>query len=183
LKKLVIPLLIFSTLVTLTSLAHAYEKRTIRASGLIGQVGLLGDPGNGGANGLGLAGALGFQVTEPLAFEIRYLGSLHSDVDHRDLSVGAEYNLADFESGTPHLQAGMSFIHNAFKTGAVGADAAGLYLGAGLDFELAKSLQIGPEVRVVKAFSTHGLVNGRDITTVGDEYSVMIRFSYLFEND
>jgi hypothetical protein len=166
-----------------SSSSHALEKGTIRAAGLVGQVGLFGDPGTNGSNALGLAGEVGFQVNEPLAIDIRYLGSSQTEIDHRDLSVGAEYAFADFESGYPHAELGMSFIHNDWKNAAIGGDAAGIYVGGGLDFELTKSLQIGPDARFVKAFASHGLVKGADQTTVGDNYSVMIRLSYLFSRD
>lgn len=171
--------LISALLVLLCTQAHALERGTLRVAALAGQVGLFGDPGNNGASALGLAGAAGFQVTEPLALELRYLGSNYTDVDHRDLSVGAEYAFADFESGFPHVTAGMSFIHNEFKKGAISGDAAGIYIGGGLDFELARGLQIGPDVRFVKAFTTHQQVSGVDQVTVGDNYSVMLRLSYL----
>ena len=176
--KLVLPVVFLFSLS-----AHALEKGTIRAAGLLGQVGLFGDPGTNGANGLGLAGEVGFQLNEPLSLDIRYLGSSHTDINHRDLSVGAEYAFGDFENGYPHAALGMSFIHNDFKGAAISGDAAGIYVGGGLDFELTKSLQIGPDVRFVKAFTSHGLVKGVDQTTVGDSYSVMIRVSYLFSRE
>jgi|GEM_PF-4624837 len=172
-------LLISALLVFLSLQTHALERGTLRVAALAGQVGLFGDPGNSGANALGLAGSAGFQVSEPLALELRYLGSNYSDVNHRDLSVGAEYAFADFESGFPHVQAGMSFIQNEFKKGAITGSAAGIYIGGGLDFELARNLQIGPEVRYVKAFTTHQQVSGVDQDTVSDNYSVMLRISYL----
>jgi hypothetical protein len=173
--------LISALLICLCVNAKAIERGTLRVSALAGQVGLFGDPGNGGANALGLAGSAGFQVSDALALELRYLNSSHSDVNHGDLSVGGEYAFGDFESGYPHGEIGMSFIHNEFKSGSISGDAAGLYIGGGLDFELARQLQIGPDVRFVKAFTTHGQVNGVDTTMVGDNYSVMIRISYLLD--
>ncbi len=176
--------LILSALLVLLSLgANALEPRTLRVAALAGQTGLFGDPGSNGANALGLAGAVGFQITEPLALELRYLGSNHTEVSHRDLSVGAEYAFGDFESGYPHLAVGMSFLANDFRNASISASAAGIYVGGGLDFELARHLQIGPDIRFVKAFNTHGRVNNVDQTTIGDNYSVMIRLSYLIGLD
>ena len=44
------------TCLVFVSHAHAVERGTLRASLLAGQVGLFGDPADGGANALGLAG-------------------------------------------------------------------------------------------------------------------------------
>jgi hypothetical protein len=174
-------LMLSALLVFICANAGAHERGTLRASALAGQVGLFGDPGSNGANSLGLAGSAGFQISEVLALEIRYLASNHTEVNHRDLSVGAEYAFGDFEAGYPHAEAGMSFLSNDFKNAAISASAAGLYIGGGLDFELARHLQIGPDVRFVKAFTSHGRVAGIDQTTIADNYSVMLRLSYLID--
>lgn len=174
-------LMLSALLVFMCANAGALERGTLRVAALAGQVGLFGDPGSNGANALGLAGSAGFQINETLALELRYLGSNHTDVTHRDLSVGAEYAFGDFESGYPHASAGMSFLSNDFKNASISSTAAGVYIGGGLDFELARHLQIGPDVRFVKAFETHGKVAGVDRTTIGDNYSVMIRLSYLID--
>jgi hypothetical protein len=172
-------LILTALLIFFCTTSHALERGTLRVAALAGQVGLFGDPGANGSNALGLAGSVGFQISDMLALELRYLASNHSEVNHRDLSVGAEYAIGDFETGYPHLSAGMSFLSNEFPNASISASAAGIYVGGGLDFELARHLQIGPDVRYVKSFESHGRVSGIDRMTIGDDYSVMIRLSYL----
>jgi opacity protein-like surface antigen len=163
--------------------ASAYDKGLFRFSGVLGQVGLLGDPGDAGANGIGFGVGAAYQVEENLAFDIRYLGSSHSEVDHRDLSVGAEYYFGDYTNAYPHAEVGMSFLSNEIKNADVSGDAVGLYIGGGLSFELSKSLMIGPEVRFVKAFEAETTINNQTVSTVEDSYSLLIRLQYLLGKD
>ena len=163
--------------------ASAYEKGQFRFSGVLGQVGLLGDPGDRGANALGFGVGAAFQVEENLAFDLRYMGSNHANVSHTDISVGAEYYFGDYTNAYPHAQLGMSFLNNDIKNADISGDAVGIYVGGGLSFELSRNLMIGPEVRFVKGFESKSTVNGVDVTTVGDSYSILLRLQYVLNND
>lgn len=176
-------LLLTTSLMLVSANAEAYDKGQFRFSGILGQVGLLGDPGDRGANALGFGVGAAFQVEENLAFDIRYMGSNHSNASHTDISVGAEYYFGDYTNAYPHAQLGMSFLSNEIKNADISGDAVGIYVGGGLSFELSKNMMIGPEVRFVKGFEAKSNVNGVDVTTVGDNYSILLRFQYLLSND
>lgn len=171
-------LIALSFLITASN-AHAYTAGQFRISGLLGQVGLLGDPGDGGANALGLGASLAYHLEDNLALEMRYLGSSHSDVDHREISFGAEYYFDDYEKAYPHIVGGMSFLNNDFGPADISGDAVGIYLGGGLTFDINRQFKVGPEVRYVKAFSSEGRIAGREVDTVADNYSLLLRLQYI----
>lgn len=151
------------------------EPGHFRLGFLAGQVGLFGDPGSGGANSVGYGLEVGYRLDERLALTMHYVSSSHTRVDHRDLSVGADYFLGDYETASPHLSFGMSFIGNSFKDVAAAGDAAGIYIGGGLDFEVTPSLTIGPQVFYQKAFESTTKVGATDLKTVQDSYMVLLR--------
>lgn len=163
--------------------AHAFEPGRFKLGALGGQVGLMGDPGSNGANALGFGVLGGFQLDESLALNIQYTTSSHSRVDHHDISVGGDYYLGDYTNAYPHLTAGMSFITNKFKDGDVSGNAAAIYVGGGLDFELRRDLTLGPQLRYQKAFEASGKLNNQDVKTVQDSYTLMIRLIYLMGTD
>ena len=163
--------------------ASAYTAGQFRLSGVLGQVGLLGDPGDDGANAIGLGLGAAYQLDENLAFDIRFMGSSHSNIAHRDLSVGAEYYFGDYTNAYPHIQVGMSFLSNELKAQNISGDAVGIYVGGGLAFELSRKFQIGPELRFVKAFEANRTINGTGITTVADNYSLLLRLQYVLGDD
>lgn len=175
--KAAVPLLACLLLVV-PSPSSGADKGQFVISGSGGQVGLLNDPGREGANGLGLALGAGYRLDNNLELEMQYLLSSHSAVDHRSLDVGALYYFSDYENAWPHLSVGMSFISNKFKNGGITGDAAALYVGGGLFFELSRNVTLGPEVRYQKAFESRGRVNEQDVTTVGDSYTVLLRLNF-----
>lgn len=191
LKRLSRPLASATTLAILTtvaaltapSAASAAEVGQFRLGALLGQVGLSGDPGSGGNNAIGLGVLGGFRLDDQLALDIQFLSSSHSRVDHRELSVGADYYLGDYEKASPHISVGMTFNNNRFKDASFTGDAAGLYIGGGLEFELNPGLTIGPEVRYQKAFEATAKINNVDTKTVQDSYSLLLRLLYQFGND
>ena len=145
---------------------------------LAGQVGLLSDPGAKGANSVGVALGAGYMLEDNFELEMQYLASNHPEVEHRDLSVGGNYYLGDYENAYPHISFGMSFLTNRFTAAGSVGDAVAIYLGGGLNFELSRNLSLGPEVRYQKAFEAKGEVAGRDIVRVGDSYMILMKLSY-----
>lgn len=176
-------LTVTALLLSISESAQAYDKGQFRFSGVLGQVGLLGDPGDEGANALGFGVGAAFQVEDNLAFDIRYMGSNHANAKHTDISVGAEYYFGDYTNAYPHAQLGMSFLSNDIKDVDISGDAVGVYVGGGLSFELSRSLMIGPEIRFVKGFESKSNINGVSVTTVGDNYSILLRLQYVLSND
>lgn len=158
--------------------ALATEVGEFRFSAAAGQVGLFGDPGQGGANALGVGLGIGYQFDDQIAFDIQYTMSNHSDVEHADLAVGADYYFGDYEKAYPHLSVGFSFLNNKFKNVGSTGEAAGIYVGGGLAFELNRNVTVGPELRFQKAFDSKGTVAGRQITTVADSYSLLLKLTY-----
>ena len=171
------------TLVTLPADAQSRKPGAFRFGVGVGQVGLLGDPGSGGANAIGFAGQIGYLLEETVALDISYLRSSHSDVDHSSLNVGGDFYVGDYEAAYPHFTAGMSFINNKFKNIAIQGDAVGVYVGGGLDFELRPRLRLGPQLRFTKAFEAKANLNGKEIKTVQDSYSLLLRLVYTLGND
>lgn len=175
-------LLIASTLSPSIGFA-ASEPGHFRIGALLGQVGLFGDPGSGGANAIGVGAVAGYRLDESLALDLSYLQSSHDRVDHQDISVGADYYVGDYETAYPHLSAGMSFITNKFKDAAATGTAAAVYIGGGLELEIQRGLTIGPELRFQKSFEASGKVGNTDVKTVQDSYTLLIRLLYqLGEN-
>lgn len=179
----------FAFLITGTALglvpatASALEPGRFQLGVSAGQVGLLGDPGSGGANALGYGLLGGFQLDDRLALNIQFIRSSHTRVNHSALSVGGDFYVGDYTAAYPHISAGMSFISNEFKNGDVSGNAAAIYIGGGLDFELKRNLVLGPEFRYQKAFEASGKLNNQDIHTVQDSYNVMIRLIYQFTGE
>jgi opacity protein-like surface antigen len=181
---LAIASLILSALVLNTPhAAQASEPGTFRLGLVGGQVGLLGDPGTGGANSVGYGASAGYRLDDRVALEIQYVASSHSQVHHRNLGIGGDYYLGDYEKAYPHISAGMSFITNRFKVDDRVSDAAALYLGGGLEFELQRNLTLGPQFRYHKAFETKATVDNQEIKAVQDSYTLLIRLLYSFGRD
>ncbi|MCM2280437.1 MAG: porin family protein [Bdellovibrionaceae bacterium] len=160
----------------------AKEDGAFRLGLLAGQVALLGDVGNADSNGVGLGATGGVYVSPTLALEASYLSSSHTDVDHNELSFGANYDLGDYTTGYPNLVGGVTFISNKLKPANVTGDGFGLYAGGGWDFELSPQITAGLQARYNLAFEGKTRVNGVDVTTVDDSVSVLLRFLYYFDS-
>jgi opacity protein-like surface antigen len=175
-KRLLILILTVTPLLSIQ--AHAADSGQFHLGVSAGQVGLFNDPGADGANGLGAGLSVGYMLDSSFELELQYLASSHTNIDHSDISVGANYYLSDYEHAYPHISAGMTFLTNHFKGQGASGTAAGLFLGGGLGFELSRDWTLGPEVRYQKAFESHGHVGGLDQITVGDSYMILLRLSW-----
>ncbi len=175
-------LLIPIALLVSVSPASAKGNGTFRLGLLAGQVSLLGDVADADANSVGMGVTGGLYTAENLALEAAYLASSHTDVNHNEVSVGANYYLGDYRAAYPNLSAGVAFISNKIKAAGITGDGFGLYAGGGWDFELTAKLTVGLQARYNLAFEGKTRVNGVDVTTVDDSVTVLLRLLYAFDS-
>ncbi len=152
-----------------------------RLGGLAGQVSLLGNVSTADPNGVAYGVSAGYFVEDHIALESMFLSSSHTNVNHTALSFGADYYLGDYITAYPSLSAGVSFLANKIKSAEITGDAFALYLGGGFDFEISEFLTAGIQARFQKAFEGKTRINGVDVTTVDDTFSVLLRFLYRFD--
>lgn len=177
-------------LLTLVSqIAVAIDEGEFRAGIMGGHVGLIGDVGGDGRNALGVGALVGYAFTDEMFFNIGYMGSTHESVKHRDISVGVDFYFNSYDLAYLYGAGGVSFLHNDIDppTGATtgaSADAFGLYLGAGADFELGTALLAGLQFRYQKAFEAESTINISGVPTktkvVQDSVTVMLRALFRF---
>ncbi len=153
----------------------------------LGQVGLAGDPGSKGANALGYSFILGYELESGVMIDARLLTSRHADTTHTEITLGGEYgfDIEDLALWTPYLSGGVAYITNNFNEANVSGNAAGIYVGTGVDYSPNLQFSIGPEFRYVKGFEAKAQPQGTasEIKTVQDSYTFMIRILYALSLD
>ncbi len=174
--KFVLPLLILGS----APLAFA-DLGDWRLGALAGQMSLMGDVSKEDPNGVAYGVTAGYFVEDHIVLESMFLSSSHTTVNHTDLSFGADYYLGDYITAYPSLSAGVSFLANKIKSVGITGDAFALYAGGGFDFEISEFLTAGIQARYQKAFEGRTRINGVDVTTVDDTFSVLLRFLYRFD--
>lgn len=152
----------------------------LRVGILLSQVSLLGDPGESGANALGWGLESTYRIEPSLAIALRYLMSGHSNVDHKEINLGLEYSIGEYESAFPYAVGGLAFHDNRLKAIDRSGGAAGVYVGLGADFNIVQNFWIAPEIRFTKIFPSRIESNGRSIDTVSDSYTFGLRGLYAF---
>lgn len=179
---------IFSAALLLPAAGNAFNKGTWRVGALAGQIGVQGDVGKTQAgatdpNSVGFGLTAGTYVDEELAVEGSLIFSSHENLEHTNLSFGANYYFGDYVAAYPNAVAGVSFISNEVQDTKVSGDAFGLYLGGGFDFELNPQITTGIQLRFTKAFEeSKATANGVQVATAGDTFMVLLRAMYTFDS-
>ncbi len=149
-----------------------------RFGGLFGQNTLTSDPGDGGQNGFGFAASISYKIQDAVALDLRYLIANHSETDHREISFGGDYYFGNFEQAFPYASLGIALLNNNLRKFSRNGDAAGAYIGVGVEYDIYPTLRLGPEFRYMKAFTAQANLSGREINSVADSYALMIRLLY-----
>ena len=163
-----------------TSTTQTRAAEGLRVGLLLNQVSLLGDPGSSGANAVGWGLEATYRIEPALAVAGRYVMSGHSNVDHKEVNVGLEYSIGEYEGALPYATAGLAFHDNKLKSIDRSGEAFGVYLGLGADFKIVDRLYLAPEVRYTKVFPSKVEVGGRTVETVADSYTFALRALYAF---
>lgn len=175
--KTILLLLLFS------SSAMAFKTGDIRVGLQAGQIGLLQDVGSRAGGALGFGGYFNYVNSENLAFEVGYLGSSHTKLTHSEVPIGFNYYFGNEDKLLTQFLAGVVFITNKLDEQPVGLSSSGfgIYLGAGIDFDISEEIKSGLQLRYVKGFEqTVQLSSGERISSLQDNYTFMVRVGYEF---
>lgn len=169
--------LVLTALLTIPALTHADPlPKGFRYGIDLGGIGLFGDLNSQGTRvGAGLL--LAYQFNDRHSLDVNYVGASFEDVDHRTIDIGGSIYDPESENRN-HLSAGVSFVHNDFKLLSRSGDAAGVYVGGGMNWDLTTKLSWGYDVRYHKMFRAKATVAGREVTTVDDSYTLMLSLAY-----
>ncbi|MEK7358097.1 MAG: outer membrane beta-barrel protein [Bdellovibrionota bacterium] len=169
--------LLLASVLGFASSAHAEAPtKGFRYSLDVGGIAMHGDLNNQGTK-VGAGFGATYQFNDRYSLELVYIGSSFEDVDHRAFDIGASWYHPDVAEDF-HTSAGFSFIHNDFKLLSRSGDAAGIYLGLGMSWEVATRLRLGYDIRFHKAFPSKATIAGVEVTTVTDSTSMMFSVSY-----
>ncbi len=171
-------LLVTVLFVAFSSITFAMDEGDVRLGVVGGNVSLLGDVGSGGQNSLGAGGIFGYQLMDDIVFNIIYLKSDHTNigVKHSDLSLGVDYYTGGDGTIAYYVSGGAALLSNNFSaTPANDSSAMGLYLGAGIDFQVRPQFMFGLKFKYNKAFEA----KVGTTTTVQDSIDVLAAVEFV----